>query len=85
MEHLYVQLDTFMTLLLVISVFMIVTGSAFSILRDPSTIDYCKTIVKDGRRDSHAQNVVAMYKIGSWLAAVGLVMLSIVATIMATQ
>jgi len=66
-----------MNWLLVISVVLIVVGCAFSILRDPSTIDYCKMSVSDGRKDSYAKGVVLMYRTGQILAAIGTVLLII--------
>ena len=59
----------------VISFIMIVTGAAFSILRNPQTLDYCKTIVSDGRKDDYARTFVARYKAGLAVMLAGVVLL----------
>ena len=59
----------------IISVVMIIVGAAFSILRDPQTIDYCRTIVRDERKDDYAHNVMALYKAGIIMMIVGAVLL----------
>lgn len=58
-----------------ISSLMIVLGAAFSILRNPQTLDYCRTIVNDGRKDDYAKNVVVMYKAGLVVLILGAVIL----------
>lgn len=74
-----------MTWLLAISVVLIILGSAFSILRDPNTIDYCRTIVEDGRNDSYARNVMTLYKSGVIIAVVGMIMLCVTTVILALE
>jgi len=54
---------------------MIVIGCACSILRSPQTIDYCRTIVEDGRKDTYARNVMTMYKIGLVVALLGFILM----------
>jgi hypothetical protein len=74
-----------MTWLLVIAVSMIVIGCAFSILRDPQIVDYCRTIVEDGRKDTYARNVMALYTSGLCMACAGLCMLVVATIIMVLQ
>lgn len=49
---------------------LITIGSGFSLLRSESTIDYYRTIVRDGRNDDRAKMIVYSYFAG--LGAVGL-------------
>jgi len=71
--------------LLVLSVSLIIVGSALSVLRDSQTIDYCNTIVQDGRNDEYAKNVMALYKSGLVMAGIGLCMLVIITIMMAIE
>jgi len=64
-----------MSWLFVISLVLIIVGAAFSILRDPQTIDYCRTIVDDERKDDYAQNVMALYKAGIIMMITGAILL----------
>jgi len=64
-----------MSWLFVISLVLIIVGSAFSILRDPQTIDYCRTIVEDKRKDDYAHNVMALYKAGMIMLITGVVLI----------
>lgn len=58
---------------------MIVLGAAFSVLRNPQTLDYCRTLVNDGRKDDRARMTITLYKAGLTVFLVGILML--VATI----
>jgi len=73
-----------MSWLFIISALMIITGASFSILRDPQTVDYCRTIVRDGRKDEAAKNFMAMYTSGIVIMCIGAVLLlfTIVATVL---
>jgi hypothetical protein len=64
-----------MSWLFVISILLIIVGASFSILRDPQTIDYCRTIVRDGRKDDYARNIMAMHTAGLVMMSVGLLLL----------
>jgi hypothetical protein len=64
-----------MSWLFLISLFLVIVGAAFSILRDPRTIDYCRTIVNDKREDDYAHNVMALYKTGLIMLVIGAILL----------
>ena len=64
-----------MSWLFLISLILVIVGAAFSILRDPQTIDYCRTIVNDKREDNYAHNVMALYKAGLVMMTTGAVLL----------
>ena len=74
-----------MSWLFIISVLLIIVGAAFSILRDPQTIDYCRTIVHDGRKDDYARNVIAMHTIGLVSMGIGTVLLLIAIFLLITE
>jgi hypothetical protein len=67
--------------LFVISSLMIVVGAAFSILRNPQTLDYCRTMVNDGRKDDYAKNVVVMYNAGLAVLIAGAVLLIVLVAV----
>ena len=58
-----------------ISSAMIIVGASFSILRDPQTLDYCRTMVRDGRKDEYARSVVTKYNVGLGVLIVGSILL----------
>jgi hypothetical protein len=62
--------------LFAISSLMVVVGAAFSILRNPQTLDYCRTIVNDGRKDDYARNVIARYNAGLTVLILGAILLA---------
>ena len=64
-----------MSWLFVISILMIIVGASFSVLRNPQTIDYCRTIVQDGRKDDYAHNIMAMHTTGLVMMGVGVLLL----------
>jgi di/tricarboxylate transporter len=74
-----------MSWLFVISLILIIVGAAFSILRDPQTIDYCRTIVNDERKDDYAHNVMALYKAGIIMLIVGAVLLVVAIVLIAEK
>jgi hypothetical protein len=74
-----------MNWLLAISILLIIIGCAFSILRDPQTIDYCRTIVQDGRKDTYARNVMALYYSGLVTAVVGTLLLIFTTVLIASE
>jgi hypothetical protein len=74
-----------MSWLFVISLLLIIVGAAFSVLRDPQTIDYCRTIVNDRRKDDYAQNVMALYKAGMTMLITGTVLLVIALVLLAEK
>ena len=63
-----------MSWLFIIAALMIITGASFSILRDPETVDYCRTIIRDGRKDEAAKNFMAMYTAGLIIMGIGAVL-----------
>jgi hypothetical protein len=54
---------------------MIVIGAAFSVLRNPQTLDYCRTLINDGRKDDRARVTIALYKAGLTVLLLGTVLL----------
>ena len=56
----------------IVAILLILVGSAFSLLRSASTIDYYRTIVRDGREDSYARWVIFGYYAGLAAVATGM-------------
>jgi hypothetical protein len=65
-----------MLTLYIVAAVLIVVGSWFSLLRSASTIDYYRTIVRDGRNDPYARWVVVRYYAGLCSAGLGLLLLA---------
>jgi hypothetical protein len=60
-----------MVLFYIAGTLLITLGSVFSILRSEATIDYYRTIVRDGRKDPHARWMLTAYHVGLGAVALG--------------
>ncbi len=67
----------------VAGLFLIMAGSMLSVLRSSTTVDYYRTMVRDGRDDAAAKRFMAGYYAGimSLLLGVALVLCSVVSEI----